>query len=127
MGDSRLEIKIPETMVADTIRAEMVRQIIAGGAAEQWIKTIVEHAVSEKENSYDRTTKFGNAIAKMIREEAAAAFKEWLDENREQVRTALKKALERQGRRAITALVDNITAGLATISPKVKLEIDGQD
>lgn len=111
-----LAIQIPEKMILDTIRAEMVK---AMPDPEKWVRIIINKAVTEENHSsYGRQTKMEAAIADCIREEVKAIFAEWIKQHREEIRTALLAELTRSKARTLKAIAEKLAEGLATVYVK---------
>lgn len=115
-NESTMQIKIPSELIENTIRAEMIRALNANGGADKFVEAIVRKALAERNNSYDRETKFEAAVNEAIRLEVQAAFREWLEEHKPKIRAALKKEMQANGAKRITDIVDKITAGLTYVS-----------
>lgn len=128
--DSKVEMHIPQQMIEDLMRAEIVRAI---PNKEAMADSIVRQALTEKapdrygSTSRDSPSKFGVAVTKMIREEAQGIFKEWIEENRPLIRAAMVRDLTKNKQKHLKTFVDQLVSGIATYSMDVRLKIDGDD
>ncbi len=118
---TEMKMELPTQMIEDTIRAEMVRSIMASGGHEKMLRAVVKEAL-EKTDRYDRETVFQKAINKLIRKKAEEAFAEWIEENGEAVKAALIKELNKGRQARIRKIASDITDGLTQITPTVDLK-----
>jgi uncharacterized FlaG/YvyC family protein len=115
-GTSQVQIHIPEQLISDTIRAEIVRQI---PNKEAFAASVIKAALTEKAKdgygySNDRgPTIFQKAISDMINAEAKAVFGEWLEQNRTAIREALVKEMTRTQAARVKAIAEKIASGMA--------------
>lgn len=110
MADSSLNIKLPQELIENTIRVEMVKQL---GNHQELMEGIVKAALSAKENNYSHEpTIFLKKVQEMIRTEAQNAFRDWVEENRPAIRQALLEALNRDRKQRIAEIVDTIVNSL---------------
>lgn len=108
MSDSKVEIKIPEQMVSDLVRAELAKHL---GQSEQLIDSVIKAAFAAKRRDAYSSDKsiFEEEVAEMIRQEGTKLFKEWLEENRAKLRAAFVRALKAGG---FEKIVDSLVKGL---------------
>jgi len=111
MGMSEVKIEIPQVMIEDLVRAEMVK---AMGNKDQLVEKVVQVAMTQKRDSYSGTpTFFQETVNKMIREEAEKIFGEWIEQNRSAIRDAMMKFLNANKQKRLTEfcekLAENIT------------------
>lgn len=117
---SEMRIEIPSQLIEDTIRAEMVRSMSANGTTEKWIQAIVREAMEKKKDNYSyNKTLFQEAVSKMIIDEATNIFKEWLDENREQIGIALRKYLTDNKQSALTKMCESLAENINTYGIRI--------
>jgi hypothetical protein len=109
-NDSKVEIKIPEQLIDDLVRAEMVSHL---SNAPQIVEKVVKAAMEAKTNSYDRETVFHKMVSKMIREEACDVFKAWVDENRPLIKEAMLRHLNNNRQRRLRQLVEAMAKGMS--------------
>jgi hypothetical protein len=121
MTDSNVQIKIPEQMITGLVMAEMVKAL---GNQDQLIAAVVKAAIEAKDpQGYSRETIFHKAVCDMIREEAEAAFKSWLEANRERVRKAMLTELESGKGKRIRQIVDGLVSRLTEYDMSVSLSV----
>lgn len=126
MADSKVEIQLPEKLIGDTIRAELVAALAKNGGGDKWIQCIVEHAL-KKETEYGRSNVFRDAVNAMILEEAKKAIEEWLTQNREAIHKALLVAMDKNKRQNLKRVVDGMISGLVEVTPRVSLALDARE
>jgi len=126
---SEMRIEIPNQLIEDTIRAEMVRSMSANGTTEKWIQAIVREAMEKKKDNYSYSkTLFQEAVSKMIVDEATNIFREWLDENRKQVGIALRKYLTDNKQAALTKMCESLAENINTYGVRITAKfLDIQD
>lgn len=121
MSDSKVEINIPKTLIEDTIRAEIIRQLpnkeaFAAKVIEEMMRTPVDH--------YNReNTVFREAIRKMIVETAQLIFKEWLAANEAAIRKALHAQLTRDKTKILAKIAEDIASGMLGLYPSITLNL----
>ena len=114
---SELFVKVDQASVKaaldDGIRVAVSE--VLGRDPKAVIQEVVKAALGERGNGNtygSRGTLFGQAVDKMIREEAEASVKAWIEERRPEIKALLDTRL-RDSDDLPTALVDKIVAGLA--------------
>lgn len=120
---SELKMEIPQEIVKSIVQAQVVAAL---GKSEALIKAVVESAMMQKNNSYDRTTVFEEQVTEMIRAVAVESFKEWLEANRERVRAEMQKQLTAQKNKLMVDLVESFTRNLTNIYTTVALKFGDQ-
>ncbi len=106
-----LAIQIPQGMIEDTIRMQMIASI---ADPMKWVESIVRQACEEKVDSYGtKQTKFGKAIGDAIRLECEAVFKEWILQHKADIRDALMKELTRSHAKRIKEIAERLADGVA--------------
>jgi hypothetical protein len=101
--------------MADETQAQVQAAVVEALARdpEELVQAVVDMALSEKRNSYDRATIWQTQVHKMIRDAAQEAFREWLVEQRPLVAKAVRGKLEsRRGvffKRVLDGLLDAMT------------------
>jgi hypothetical protein len=120
MAMRELKINIPEQLIEDTIRAEMVRQI-GGENKEKLIESVVMHAMAQKKDSYSRETYFQETVNEMIRDTATEIFREWLEQNRKEISKALFKFLNDNKQERLTKFCESIAGNIRKYGVDVKL------
>lgn len=116
---NEMKVELPQEIITSIVRAQIVQAL---GKSEQLIEGVVKAALEQKKDSYSRTTVFEDQVTEMIRKEAVDAFGEWLTENREKVRAALRKELTAKKGKLVTDLVDAFTTRLSVYSPDIVLK-----
>jgi hypothetical protein len=112
---SAVQIHIPQQLISDTIRAEIVRQI---PNKEAFASAVIRAALEEKVkdgygyNRNDGPTVFQKAISEMINAEAKSIFTEWLEKNRQAIRDALTKELTRSQAARVKEIAEKIADGM---------------
>jgi hypothetical protein len=97
------------------------------------VAAIVSQALNEPGkdrfgNKHRSKTAFGQAVEKMIREEAESIFAAWLEEHREQIREALTRELTKSKGRRIKEVAEHIAAGMTKVHvSSVNLKLDDFD
>ena len=119
---SEMKIEIPTTLIEDTIRAELVRQI-GGENKEKLITAVVQTAMGEKEKSYSNETYFQTAVNKMIRKEAEEIFRVWLDKNREEISKALFTYLNGNKQKRLKEFAEKIANNICSYGIHVNLNL----
>lgn len=118
MTDSNVQIKIPEQLISDMVRAEIVKNL---GDTGEMVQAVIQQALREKEQGYNRETKFGDACNTIIRAECLAIFREWIEEQKPSIRKALLQRLTVAKSKNIKDLVDGIIKGLTPYNCSVSL------
>jgi hypothetical protein len=118
MGDSKVEIKIPEQLIEDMIRSKIVEQI---GTGHELVKRIVESACDKKDSSWNKKTILQKAFEEMIRNEAKKIFREWIDTNREAFREAFIAQLSKQKNARLKKLANSVIDEMCGFSVQVRL------
>lgn len=77
------------------------------------IAEIVNKALSQKKNNYDRTTIFEDAIDEMIRKAAKETLMIWLESKKEIIKQAIVKRLNKEESDFLESIADQIVNGLA--------------
>ena len=138
MTDSTLQITLPEQLITNTIRAEMVKQL---GGLESVAKQVVIAAMEEPATDrYGHTTKkrvngkmvevtrFEVRVGEMIRKEAESVFQEWLDEHRNDIRSALEKHLTAKKNKVLKDLCESLVTNMSSYNVRATLALgDRQD
>jgi len=118
MANNELKLEIPQDIITSIVKAQVIASL---GKSEQLVAGVVQQAITQKRNHYDKTTIFEEQVSEMIRGVAVECFQEWLAENREKVRAEMRKQLTAQKGKLITDLVDGFTKKLTNIYPNVAL------
>ena len=118
MANNELKLEIPQDIITSIVKAQVIASL---GKSEQLVAGVVQQAITQKRNGYDKTTIFEEQVSEMIRQVASECFKEWLAENREKVRAEMRKQLTAQKGKLITDLTDNFTKKLTDIYARVTL------
>ncbi len=120
---SEMKIQIPEQLISDTIRAEIVRQI-GGENKDKLVYAVVEHAMTGKKDSYSSTpTYFQEAVNGMIRDVACNIFREWLEANRDAISKALKIYLTSNKQEMLTELCENLAKNITQYGITIDLQL----
>lgn len=125
MGLSGNEVKmeIPQEIITSIVKAQVIAAL---GKSDDLVKAVIEAAITQKSNSYNRTTIFEEQVMEMIRKVAQECFQEWLTENRERIRSEMRKQLTAQKGRLMTELVDGFTKQLSSVYANVALHFPGE-
>lgn len=110
-----MELKIDNASIEKLVQ-EHIKAAVAGALSQKsdfLIAELVRYAMAEKQNSYDRDTLLDRKISAMIREEAAAAIKEWLDEKRPTIRKQVWAAVSKQSDGLVAKIVEQLVLGLS--------------
>ena len=101
-------VEIQKDYIDKVIAAEIAKAL---GNSEAIVQAVVEAAMNQKKDSYSKDTYFMLEVKESIRKAAQESFQEWLAENRENVKKALKKYLStKEG--LIDKLVKQLMTGL---------------
>lgn len=104
MAGNDLNINIGGDSIKAIIDAQ-VRGAVAvalGKNSASLIEALIAEAFNERTSSYgDKETKFGAAVKEAIRKEGKAAFEEWLEEMRPQIRASFARQLKTSGPKQI--------------------------
>lgn len=136
---SEMKITLPEELITNTIRIEMVKQL---GGLEEVAKQIVIAALEEPlrdRHGHPEThrvcvdgkwklvtrNRFEKQVTEMIQAEAKAIFAEWLKEHREALRGALLKHLTSKKSKVLKALCASLTDNINLYSVRASLVLDG--
>jgi hypothetical protein len=127
---SAVQIHIPQQLISDTIRAEIVRQI---PNKEGFAQAVIRAAMEEKApNAYggyrsEGPTVFQKAISEMINAEAKQVFGEWIEQNRKAIRDALIKELTRSQAARVKEIAEKITGGMMAWHATVAIKGTDED
>lgn len=124
-GDAKLELKIPEQLITDTIRAEIIRQI---PNKDEFAAAVIRSAL-EQPDPNDRygygskkKTVFQAAVEKMIQDEAHKVFAEWLNQHRADIRKALVSELTRSKAAKVVDIAQKIIDGISKFDVSVSFK-----
>lgn len=119
---AEMKLEVPPDIVRSIVQAQVVAAL---GQQDKLIEGVVAAALSEKNRDrYSSSTDpsiFQEQVSRMIREVAVEAFKEWLAENREKIRTEMRRQLTAQKGKALGSIIESIMAKLADLTPSVHL------
>jgi hypothetical protein len=123
---SEMKIELPKQLIEDTIRAEMVRQIPAD-KRDKLIESVIRSALSQEVDRYSNRTVFQDEVSKMIREEAIAIFRAWLDENKTKIKDALFKYLNAAPQERLTEFCEKLVDNIESYGIKIELNLDKKE
>jgi hypothetical protein len=109
-ADTQVVMKIPPEIVQASVKAAVVQAL--GKDPEALVRAVVDAAMHEKTNSYDRTTIWDSKVNAAIRDVAAEAFKEWLDEQRPMIRAAVRARLGESRTKLVDDFASKLVDGL---------------
>jgi hypothetical protein len=122
---SAVQLHIPQQLIDDTIRAEIVRQI---PDKSKFAEAVIQAALREKpRDSYggygrdNGPTIFQKAITDMINVEAQKVFAEWIEQNRAAIREALIKEMTRSQAARVKQIAEKIADGMMKWNASVTL------
>lgn len=119
--DSKMEINLPQQLIEDTIRAEIVRQL---PNKEAFAEKVITEMLRQPVDNYNRDkTVFREAVRKMITETATSIFKEWLAANEAAIRKALLAQLTRDKTKIIIKIAEDMANGMCRLYPTVHLTL----
>jgi len=124
MGQSEVKIHIPQELIADTVRTEIVRQI---GSNTEMVEAVIKTAMGAPSGQYSRKTVFQKAVEDMIVGEATKVFHDWLKENRDGIKLALVKYLNSSKQKRLTMLAENLSDSIAASAVSVHLDLRNLD
>ena len=124
MGNSSVEIQIPDQLINDIVRAELVRAL---GDREQLLAAVVRSALAAKAKSYSSKTLFEEKVDEMIRHAATEAFAEWIGSNKSAIRDALHAELDRSKGKRIKEIVDSLISELSRWDIKAFVSLSQPD
>jgi hypothetical protein len=120
-----LAIQVPDQMLRQVIMAEVAKAL---PDRERLIEAIVRECMTQKKNSYDSDTIFGTEIKSEIRSVCHEVFREWLVEQRDAIREALVRELNKGKAKRLKSMVDSLAAGLSDVCVgSVQLKIGDPD
>ena len=106
------KVEIQKDYIDKVIAAAMLEAL---GDKEAIIQQVIDAAMNQRKDSYSKETYFMAAVNQSVREAAQESFKEWLTENKDTVKVALKKYLSRKEgmidnlvKQVMTGLIDHI-------------------
>lgn len=109
---SNLEVKIPDQMITDAVRAAMVEQLCKGNP-EKFVEAIVKGAMEATDSrSYGRETLFQKEAGDMIRQQAIEVFREWLVENTDLLREKLLAHLNARKQAHLKVMVEGLCSDI---------------
>jgi len=115
------KVEIQKDYIDKVIAAAMLEAL---GDKEAIIQQVIDAAMNQRKDSYSKETYFMAAVNQSVREAAQESFKEWLTENKDTVKVALKKYLSKK-EGMIDNLVKQIMTGLIDhVSVSVRIEED---
>ena len=116
--------KAVEETVEGEIRAAIAKAL--GKNPEALVRQVVDLAMTQKKNSYDKTTIFQAAVNEMIRRAAKEELKAWLEEKSGEIRAALAARLNEDEGVFVNTVAKNVCDGLAS-SFYVRAELRARD
>ena len=113
-----MELSLCDSDVKRLVDAAISKAVVEalGENKDALIGKLVGQALSMKARDYDRQTIFESEVHKMIREAGQAAFKEWLDENLESVKSAVRKNIAsrtKSNKDFAANIAEQLVAGMA--------------
>ena len=115
MTEPIFNISLNPQTVKDAVDSEVHAAIasVLGKDSDKLVAAVVKQAMSKNSGGYNSKSIFATAVEEMIRAEAQAAVKEWVDQKRPQIREALLAAMtSKEG--LVDQLADGMVAGLAS-------------
>ncbi len=114
--------QIPHKLIEDVVRAQIVESLKGDGVA--MIDAVVREAMNRKKDTYSSTpTYFQEEVEKMIREEAREIFKEWLDSNRDNIKSALFKHLNSNKQKRLLEFCEKLAGNITTYGIDVRINL----
>jgi len=127
MAMSEMKIEIPQQLIEDTIRAEIVRAIPIE-KRDELIKAVIRVAMTQKKDDYSRTpTFFQDEVNKMIRETAIRIFEEWLEKNKKKVKDALLDYLNDEPQKRLTDFCEKLANNICEYGIRVELKLENKE
>lgn len=117
---SEVKMTVPEEVLSSIMKAQVVAAL---GKSEHLIKAVIDSAMTQKRNSYDRNTIWEEQMMEAIRSAVKDTWEEWLKEQKPAIKKALIARLKADNSKAIAQIVDNLVGGYAIVNPKVILEV----
>lgn len=111
----RMDLKIDEKSLEALIKGQIQAAAadVLSKQSPELIRRLVDHALAAKQNSYDRQTIFEATVQEMIRQEALAAVKTWLDEQRATIRKSVYEAIKRKDGGLAQKIAEQLVVGLS--------------
>lgn len=109
MSDGKIVMQVPQDIIDAHVRAAVAAVLSRDPA--KLVEAVVDAAINQKNNSYDRTTLFEQQINKMIRDEGVAVFQLWLEEQKPKIRAAVLARLK-QKEKFIDGIADKLVSSL---------------
>lgn len=109
-----MELKIDNASI-ETLVKEQIKVAVAGVLSAQTpelVNRLVNLALSEKRHNYDSTTLLDESIRAMIRDEAQAGVKEWLDTKRADIRKQVFAALSKKSDGLVAKVAEQLVVEL---------------
>jgi hypothetical protein len=120
---SKMEIDIPQKMIEDTIRAELIRNI-SEQSKDKLITAVVEKALTERKDNYRGTpTFFEQAVTEMIRETAKGIFREWIESNREDISKAIYAHLNGTKQKRLKEFAEKLANNISSYGISVNIDL----
>ena len=109
-----MEIKLDEKCIEAIVQANIQAAVAQalGRDPAVLVGKLVDAAMAEKQNSYDRESKFQQKIREMIREEAQSAFAAWLVEQRPAIAAQIRKALGEKSKTMVSDVASKLVEKL---------------
>ena len=85
---------VPKEIIDAEIRAAVVKAL--GTDPDKLVRAVVDAAMDQKKDRYDKDTIFQTAVADMIRGAAKEEFKAWLEQKRPLIMAAVRERLTRE-------------------------------
>lgn len=123
---NEMKIAIPDQLIEDTIRAELVRNI-TDEKRDVLLNSVVSSALTKKRDNYGETTVFQDAVTKMIEKEVKSIFQEWINENRENISKALKSYLMANKQKVLTDFCEKLSKNIMSYGVSVDLNLSRED
>ncbi len=118
MSDSAVQIKIPEELISDLVRAEIVKAV---GNKEAFVNAVVMRALGAKSDSYPYKSLIETEFTKMVQEEAKKVFGEWIEENRGLLKKYFLQALNQEKGARLQKMAEDLIAGIGRFNVQVSL------
>lgn len=117
-----IEIKVPEDLIKDVIMGEIARQF-PPDKQRLMFELVVKNALGQQKDRYSNTSFFQDTINTMVREVAKEVFKNWIEQNRKEIESALFNYLNDNKQARLTEFCESLAENITAHGIEVKLDL----
>jgi hypothetical protein len=99
-------------VVEHTIKTQLAS--VLSENSDVMVAKLVEQALAEKTNAYDRRSRLETSLNAAVRDAANGAVQEWIDEQRPKIAALVRKKLNSKSKGLIASVADQLVGGMTS-------------